>query len=317
MKKIINKNLLIYVMGANGFPIAMYKPIMNQLQAKIIESLHEKEYELNKSNEISIKGSDVFHKINNAKDWEPMIDLLINNIEKEQNIIHHKNNINNLITIGIGHSFGGGLLCSATARNKNLLNSLILIEPPIFSPYIRFVWSLALRLPTSIIYSAHPMIIAALKKKDKFKTLEEAKSYLLSKKLFSSFHPDVFDLFVKECIIKSKKESYEYELYFNNDMEAQIYYKVPTEIPFFSSSLVGTYKMKKNGYFLTTNHRSSILKSFDKKWIENKLCGNNKFDYISIDNNLSHMWPLENPNHFSNYISNLISDLIIKENTKI
>jgi hypothetical protein len=315
MKKIIEKNLLIYLMGANGFPIAMYKPIMNQLQTKVIQSLQKKEYELNNSNTISIKGSDVFHKINKSKDWTPMIDLLVNNIEKEQSIIN--NNNNNLITIGVGHSFGGGLLCSASARNNKLLNSLILIEPPIFSPYIRFLWSLALRLPTSIVYSSHPMIIAALKKQDKFTSLEEAKSYLLSKRLFSSFHPDVFHLYIKECIIKSEKELYEYEMYFNNSMEAQVYHKVPTEIPYFSSSLVGTYNMKKSGYFLTTNHRSSILKPFDKKWIENELCGNNKFNYISIDKNLTHMWPLENPDHFSDYISNLISELIIKENTKI
>jgi hypothetical protein len=69
----------IHVLGANGFPIAMYRPIIQRLRCLYNNN------ELSRSNNFGkhlIEGSDVYHQILISEDWKGMVDAAIQSIEK-------------------------------------------------------------------------------------------------------------------------------------------------------------------------------------------------------------------------------------------
>ena len=74
----------VHLLGANGFPIAMYRPFMSALAASV-------------GNNVQVGGSDVYQGIERSnEDWNGMIDDVIRSIE----------NRGVGPVYGVGHSLG-------------------------------------------------------------------------------------------------------------------------------------------------------------------------------------------------------------------
>jgi hypothetical protein len=87
----------VHVLGANGFPVAMYRPFMNAL-AKAI------------GNNASVDGSDVYKGIERCnKDWNGMIDDVIQSIEAR--------GVGPVY--GVGHSLGKRILLYVKTESFN------------------------------------------------------------------------------------------------------------------------------------------------------------------------------------------------------
>jgi hypothetical protein len=54
---------------------------------------------------------------------------------------------------------GGGVVSALAARRPDLVHSVLLIEPPLFNPFKRFIWALLTRLVSrSLAEKYHPII---------------------------------------------------------------------------------------------------------------------------------------------------------------
>jgi len=86
--------------------------------------------------------------------------------------MHHEGPI-----FGVGHSCGGATLLVAEAMSPGTFRALLVFEPPIFDP--------ALHPGTAIIEM--PLAKSALRRKFRFPSIRELRSYLLSKPLYASW----------------------------------------------------------------------------------------------------------------------------------
>jgi len=95
-------------LGANGFPAACYKPILQQLSATAVEYNHA-----------LIPG-----KFSN---WHPLVDAVVAQVEKAAGSSGKVN--------GVGHSAGGALLCCAASVRPDLFEKVVIVDSPMFSEY--------------------------------------------------------------------------------------------------------------------------------------------------------------------------------------
>ncbi|KAJ1301035.1 hypothetical protein OPQ81_003456 [Rhizoctonia solani] len=82
------------------------------------------------------------------------------------------------IIVGIGHSFGGCTVAKAAIDSPKLFSSIILVDPVIYPSYvIRY-------------YSADPLALGALIRREHWPDREAAKSGFLGSPFFRAWHPD-------------------------------------------------------------------------------------------------------------------------------
>jgi hypothetical protein len=157
-----------------------------------------------------------------------------------------------------------------------------------------------------------------LRKEDVFKSRDEAREYLSSRRIFSTMDPEVFDIFINECLVpcsaehndtamdndKGKEKSV--QLYFGKKEEIEIYHKVPYEVPLLSKHFLNQYGMDIPGKYYYTKGKYSILQPSDYQWVEanyNKLkC--EEYGY-------SHFWPIENIENFSDVMAKDVVDIFL------
>jgi hypothetical protein len=88
----------IQFQGANGFPIALYRPIFTRIRSKILTILDKKGYEVKNASSFTIGGCDLFQHVHSGPDWTAMVEELTSQVEKRS---AEKGSV-----ICIGHSFG-------------------------------------------------------------------------------------------------------------------------------------------------------------------------------------------------------------------
>ena len=92
--------------------------------------------------------------------------------------------------------------------------------------------------------------------------------------------------------------------------EAEVYHKVPYEIPILSKTFLNQYGMNTPGKYYYTKHKNSILEPADYKWVQKNFKNLQCQEFEQ-----THFWPLENVDHFSDVIAADIVDILVSDST--
>jgi pimeloyl-ACP methyl ester carboxylesterase len=94
-----------------------------------------------------------------------------------------------------GHSMGGAVAVLCAALHDILPERLLLIEP-IFLPEIAYI--------KRITVQQHPLASKAIKRKNSWKNLEEARTYLKTRKLFETWNEEMIELYLEHGFTESE-----------------------------------------------------------------------------------------------------------------
>eukprot|EP00968_Pinguiococcus_pyrenoidosus_P001050 scaffold48_cov311-Pinguiococcus_pyrenoidosus.AAC.245 len=117
-----------------------------------------------------------------GEDWRRAIDAVITAA------IRARKGLRGEAVVGFGHSLGGSLLYAASTRVPGLFDSLVLFDSPLFHPMKRAGILLLQKLR---LMELLPLVIRARRRRSHFESFEEATQYILSRRLYQSFHPEV------------------------------------------------------------------------------------------------------------------------------
>jgi len=106
---------------------------------------------------------------------------------------------------GVGHSFGGAILCCAAAHRPQLFEKLVIVDPPMFSPATRGVAYLASALG---LESWHPLVSRALRRRNKWVSHDDARAYLETRGVFKDMHPQVLSVLLSFLAFLVQKNNY-------------------------------------------------------------------------------------------------------------
>ena len=239
---------IIQFSHANGFPAKTYTALFDHLKEHKISA-------------INILGENTNP---NEINWYDMRDDVLESIEQQGEAV-----------IGIGHSFGGVLTLLAAAKKPELFQSIILLDPPLFSVQKSALIKLlrALNIEDWVSPSGK-----SKKRRDHFESKSQAKTLFQANKLFKNFHPQTLNDYVTHGLTET-----------DNGVELTI--PVAKEVAIFHKSLTSfpknIYKVKGTLVYAAKN---PILWPSDLRWI------NRKFAYLQvIPFPGSHLFPLENP----------------------
>lgn len=149
--------------------------------------------------------------------------------------------------IGVGHSFGGAIMCCAASRRPDLFKKLVLVDPPMFRPAYRSLAYVASSLLDAKLW--HPLVAGAARRRNWWKTRDAARAYLRTRGIFAQMHPDSLDAFIQHALVEATEERGETEgtkgagetrrhgvrLLFPPEAEAAIFESFPLELPFLTS----------------------------------------------------------------------------------
>lgn len=290
MRKIIRP---IHIAGANGFPVCLYGPFMEELSNAVHSRATSVPLSSTRSN---IQGTDVFGHIRQYPDWTGMVDHLVDSIQSR-----HAAPV-----IAIGHSLGGALMGCAASKRPDLFHKLILIDCPYFSLPKRMLWALGLYFPEDVVRKVHPIIKMAAKKPKHWATKIEAQNYFKGKKMFQKFDPNVQSIFLNECLVE--KSGGWTELLFPVEDECAVYLKVPCELKFHPAKYFGQHDFPHKAVFFYTKDYH-IIDAIDIHWM--KFFDNQNITFREYRG--SHFWPLEQP---SQCVA-LIAEHIFKEDVDV
>jgi len=127
--------------------------------------------------------------------------------------------------VGVGHSLGGVLSIMAAAEDPSLFRALALVDPVIFSGVHGLFWGSLKRLGFS---HRLPLIRGALRRRDRFPSLEAVRSAYAGKSVFSTWNPDVLEDYVQAAF--SDTGDGEVELRYSKDWEARIFELTPASV---------------------------------------------------------------------------------------
>ena len=145
------------------------------------------------------------------KHWHILADDLLKFIEE--------NNLGPVVAIG--HSMGAIASWMAQATQPSLFRHVVLIEPVVIPwPIIK----ITKRLPYSVLAHILPFLKVALNRTDSWSSKSEIKKYLISKKVFRRFDPEVLDDFIQ---FGFKPSDQGYTLSYSKYWEARIYGTAP------------------------------------------------------------------------------------------
>jgi hypothetical protein len=178
----------------------------------------------------------------------------------------------------------------------------------------------------------------SLRKQDVFNSREEAREHLAGRRVFSTMAPEVFNIFIDECLVpynaetekdtqhtqtqkdddKDKEKDREaprqhtqVQLLCRKQDEAEVYHRVPYEIPILSKEILNQYGMHTSGKFYFTRQKNTILEPADCKWVANK------FKNLKCQEfHHSHFWPLEHVDDFSTIMAEDIVDILVSDSTQ-
>lgn len=199
------------------------------------------------------------------ENWERLSIQLINHIEQ-----NHKKPV-----IGIGHSLGAAILFFAAQERPDLFSKVILIEPPIFSFWKRFIFNIFNKIGIADRFSP---AAKSQRRRDVFPNKTVAYKELRNKGIFKYFDENCFQDYIKYGFV---------------DTENGVQLDIPKalETKFFQSTPIKISKEKFliPVHFLYSN-RFKTLDENDIKWWKRNF---SYFSFHEVDG--GHMFPLEKP----------------------
>ena len=127
--------------------------------------------------------------------------------------------------VGVGHSLGGALSIMAAAEDSSLFSALALVDPVVFSGVHGLFWGSLKRLGFS---HRLPLIRGALRRRDRFPSLEAVRSAYAGKSVFSTWDPEVLGDYVRAAF--SDTGEGEVVLRYSKDWEARIFELTPASV---------------------------------------------------------------------------------------
>eukprot|EP00960_Hanusia_phi_P052791 761660-Hanusia_phi.AAC.3 len=98
-----------------------------------------------------VRGFDVHEHMRGQRDWRNMTDHLLDGV-------HKWNDTSSGPLIGLGHSFGGAMLCCAAGRRPDLFQRLVIVDPPMFRPLVRITWKTVQNILGHRASFLHPLV---------------------------------------------------------------------------------------------------------------------------------------------------------------
>lgn len=217
-----SSTLPLLFLGANGFPSKVYKPSIS----KILKNLNRPPLELTTA-KITDKGYTSlfdYHQLLTSPrllNWKSIIDEITNTAIS----LNTGNGV-----IGVGHSAGGAMLLACANLNPDLFHSLIVIDPPVFPPWKRYIFGALLKvLPISIINCSHPLIKGALKRRDVWEGGRlDFEAWMRKSSLFKKFDSESREAFANYYVRSLDMSAV--TLQFPKRAEADIYLSTPMEV---------------------------------------------------------------------------------------
>ena len=252
----------IHFFHANGFPIETYNELITNLEGQVFPP-------------IRILGEGI-QTVDEG--YENFVDEVIEHASKTKGE-----------GVAIGHSFGATLSLLAEARQPGLFKTVILLDPPLFSRTKMFIFSILRRL--GLGYMVTPAK-KSMKRRESFKSREEAMEYFSSKALFRDVPQSTIELYVK-CGLE--EIGGEYRLVISRERETEIYMNLPTSLPNEISMIKGN---------LIYANKVRLLDDADLKWWKKAMPKISRSPFHG-----SHMFPFEKPKELAEFINKILASL--------
>ena len=201
------------------------------------------------------------------KDWNLFVD----------DLIVHMDSIGRKNVIGIGHSMGGVTTLLASIKRPDLFSQIILIDPVILPGLGTSVMSL---IPFSIKLKYFPIVKIASRRRNQWKTKEDARQHFMSKKIFQRFDQSAFKDFL-DFGLREHEDGI--TLAYPREWESRVYGTAP--------NLWGRLSKVSCHTTLIRAEYSDVIT--DERWkaIRNKMINTN---FVQADN-VGHLLPFEQP----------------------
>ncbi|KAH7089246.1 Alpha/Beta hydrolase protein [Paraphoma chrysanthemicola] len=187
--------------------------------------------------------------------------------------------------IGIGHSFGGGILCHAAFMNPHAFAATIFVDPILFR------------------MDSQDKIVAtrALKRRDRWDDLESVRSAFAKNKGLADWHPDVLSLYVEHgTVAYAGSGSTSRTLTTPKEQEAATYLAAP----FFE--LPKCLAASQQTHYFVLGAQSIVLPSKDREWI--KSISKSPGRVIVLDQ-AGHLIPMTHPDQLATELSAILTDI--------
>lgn len=192
--------------------------------------------------------------------------------ELDQTFLDQKN------LVGMGHSLGATVLLYNALKNPGRFKDIIIIEPALFSPTIRYIYQLIkfLNLENKI----HPMVRLTHKRRDTFQSKESVFKRWRQREQFTYLSDEALRYFIDASIVKKNDT---YILRFPKAWEAAIYGGMCSLDPFIWANIASTTTRIHVLAGATSNTFLSGARDKLQKYAKN---------FVTVPNS-SHMLPFE------------------------
>ena len=252
----------IHFFHANGFPIETYNELIKNLEGQVFPP-------------IRILGEGI-QTVDEG--YENFVDEVIEHASKTRGE-----------GVAIGHSFGATLSLLAEARQPGLFKSVILLDPPLFRRTKMIIFSILRKLGLGYVVTPAKK---SMKRKESFKSREEAMEYFSSKVLFRDVPQSTIELYVKYALAEIGGE---YRLVISRERETEIYLNIPTSLPNDISRVQGN---------LIYADKVRLLDDVDLEWWKKAMPNISRSPFHG-----SHMFPFEKPKELADFINNILDSL--------
>ena len=252
----------IHFFHANGFPVETYRDLLNNFEGEVVSP-------------ISILGKGISSV---EEGYDDFVDEVIEHASKTKGK-----------GVAIGHSFGGTLSLLAEARQPGLFKTIILLDPPIFSRTKRIIISILRKLRLEYLVTPAKK---SMKRRDSFKSREEALEYFSTKGLFKEIPKSTIELYVNHGLEEVEGE---YRLTIPRERETDIFLNFPTKLPNEISRIKGN---------LIYADQVRLLDDADLKWWNKAMPKISRSPF-----NGSHMFPFEKPKELAGFINQIVVSL--------
>lgn len=200
----------IFFSHANGFPASTYRTLLSKIgdDREVLS--------------IDTIGHNPQFPVNN--NWTHLVEELISEIEKKCSVP----------VVGLGHSLGGALTLFAAIKRPELFEQIILLDSPILCAYkTRMIQLLKQHRRMKWVTPGGNSIVG---RQQHWETIEEAKAYVSSRRLFESFTASCLEDFVQHGL-KPSENGQGLQLKFSPQIEYQIYNTLPDNYRFYKKQL--------------------------------------------------------------------------------
>ena len=252
----------IHFFHANGFPVETYNELLINLEGQVVSP-------------IRILGE---NKLTVDEGYNNIVDEVIEHASKTKGE-----------GVAIGHSLGATLSLLAEARQPGLFKTVILLDPPLFSRTKMIIFSILRKLGLGYMVSPAKK---SMKRKESFKSREEAMEYFSSKVLFRDVPQSTIELYVEYGL---EEIGGEYRLVISRERETEIYINLPTSLPNDISRVQGN---------LIYADKVRLLDDVDLEWWKKAMPNISRSPFHG-----SHMFPFEKPKELADFINNILDSL--------